>query len=785
MPLSFPHDHAVATSLPPGDLIGREHELTTLLGLLQRREDHLITVTGPGGVGKTRLVLEAADRSRKSSAFDQVAVIALAALSDPTLLLGTIATWLSVAEIPDRPTREMLIDTLTGQRWLLVLDNCEHLPTIGIVVADLLTDCPDLVVLATSRAPLDVYGEREFPLTPFVVPDVSQRLRPDELMRQPAVALFLRQAWLVDPTLELDDVNAVAIAEICRQLDGLPLAIELAAARVRVLPPLALLARLDQRLTVLTGGPRHRPPRQQTLSGAIAWSYDLLTESEQYLFRRLAIFSGGWTLPAAEAVAGETGADVLGGIETLTRHSLIYRRPHPAHLPSFAMLESLRAFGLDRLSAHDELLATRDRHAQYVIHLASDAERDLLLGNRQDHWLAALDWEIDNLRSSLTWLFEQDDIARGLRLAGALWSYWELRGHWVEGRSWLDRAMSMANVAVPDVRVRLLLGTGVFALRQGDYTLASDRLEESFTLARRLGDRQLTALSLFVLGNLARERPEPDYTLALSRFETALTMFRGLGQHYWVARIITNLGNVALAQGDAVRAAAYFEESLVLNRDLGSAWGVASALGNLAVSLVAQGEVLRAEGIVRESLTMSQVLGSRHMQSDALETLARIALEQGQLEQAVRLWGAAESVRDGLCKALPAPDRDVRVQSMNTARRHLGDASFETAWDAGYAAAHANSVEELFGERETSAVLSTSAVVTNAGTTAPTDSLSPREREILRLLVDGLSNQEIGAALFISPHTVAKHVANILAKLGVESRTAAATHALRQGLIDT
>jgi ATP/maltotriose-dependent transcriptional regulator MalT len=359
-----------------------------------------------------------------------------------------------------------------------------------------------------------------------------------------------------------------------------------------------------------------------------------------------------------------------------------------------------------------------------------------------------------------------------------------LRGHWVEGRGWLERALAIGEVVTPDIRVRLLLGSGVFSLRQGDYARATGLLEDSQALARRLGDRTLTALSLFVLGNVAGERPEPDYPLALARFETALAMFRSLGQHYWVARITNNLGNIALAQGEAVRATGYFEEALALNRNLGSTWGVASALGNLAGSLVAQGELARAEVAVRESLALSQILDSRHMQSAALETLAQIAAGQQQFEQAVRWWGTAEGLRHRLNMALPTPDRSTRMQSMDAARRRLGDAVFETCWATGYAAASTNTVDALLGGGEQVSRLAHSTGTSHALVATPSVNLSRREQEILRLLVEGHSNQEIGAALFISAHTAAKHVANILGKLGVESRTAAATYALRHGLVE-
>jgi predicted ATPase/DNA-binding CsgD family transcriptional regulator len=773
---------AMRHPVPRTRLIGREREVDELLRLLRAGDDRLITITGPGGVGKTSLALHVALRAGASAGNRPAVTIELAAMTDTALVLPGIGTALGILESPERSWPDLIAGGLDDRPQLLVLDNCEHLRGLATVGAQLLDRCPSLRVLATSRAPLGIYGEREFPLAPLPVPEASPALPLADLARQPSVALFLRQAQLVDPSLELDRANARAIVDICRRLDGLPLAIELAAARVRTLPPEALRARLDRRFSVLTGGPADRPLRQRTLVNTIAWSYDLLDIAEQHLVRELAVCAGSWTLPAAEAIA-TTGSNVLEGIETLARHSLVRRRPHPAHLPGFTMLESLRAFGLERLIEHEELAAARDRHARYFAGLVGASARDLLLGTDQDRLLATLDWDIDNLRASLEWLYAGADIPTGLRMVSELAPYWELRGHWVEGRGWLERALRLADTAALDVRARLLLGSGVFALRQGDYTTAERRLKASRQLAHDVGDELSIALSDFTLGVLAIEQPSPDLMAGLTSFAMAESTFRRLGHRYWVGRTINSLGNVALARGDGAQAAAYFTEVLALAREFGTSWGIAGALGNLAEALLLQGELDRAEARLHESLAIDQGSSAAHQHPEALDTLALIACRRGHWVHAAQLWGAAESLRTDLGATVAASSRAVRAASIDAVRHVLGNTAFDEAWAEGRETVRSGTTADLLAG--TSATNEATPPSTPAGHTGePAAALTRRERDVLRLLAEGRSNQEIGAELFISPHTAAKHVANILAKLELDSRTAAAAWALRSGLVE-
>jgi predicted ATPase/class 3 adenylate cyclase len=523
---SFPNNLPVQ----PTPLIGRAREVATARGLLQHPDTRMLTLTGPGGVGKTRLGLQiAADALREFP--DGTFVVDLAAVISADVVIPSIAKTLRVQEAVDRPIPDSLKDYLHDRRLLLVLDNFEHVLAAAVQVADLLSACPRVKALVTSRAALHLRGERQFPVPPLALPDRSRREPLDQLMRYEAIQLFVQRAQAAKPEFAGSDQNAHAIAEICHRLDGLPLALELAAARVNVFPPDALLERLDRRLSVLTSGPRDLPARQQTLRHAIAWSYDLLSPDEQMLFRRLGVFAGGCTPTAAGAVVGGGEPDpalaVIDGIASLVDKSLLRQEDRAGEL-CFRMLETIREYALECLSATGEAERLQQAHAAYYLAFAERAEPGLLGGWRQAEWLDRLTEDQDNLRAALAWFARHGPAEDGLRLAAALRRFWRARGNLTEGREHMAALLALP-AAEPRGRARAkaLHAAGLFASGQGDYVEARRSLEESLDIYRRLGDAHGIGWALVALGILARY--EGDHVAAKSRLEESLALVTQVG----------------------------------------------------------------------------------------------------------------------------------------------------------------------------------------------------------------------------------------------------------------
>ncbi len=622
----------------PTPFLGREAEVAEVAALLRDPAVQVLTLTGPGGTGKTRLGVQAA--AEALDAFPDGAVfVPLAPLEDPALVPSAVAQALGVREDGGRPLPEAIRDALAGRRLLLLLDNCEHLlePVSGLA-AGLLAGCPDLTVLATSRTPLRLRAEREWAVPPLALPD-----RPpppptaEQLSPYAAVRLFVERAQAVKPSFAVDNASAPAVAEICWRLDGLPLAIELAAARVRLFGPEALLARLEKRLSLLTGGPRDLPARQQTLRDAIAWSHDLLDADEQRLFRRLAVFAGGFSLEAADAVANPDGAlDTLTLVEHLAEDSLLRRLADVGDDPRFGMLETVREFAAERLAASGDDAPSRDAHARAFLALA-ESESPRLSGPEQAAALARLAAEHDNLRAALAWAEGAGETETGLRLAAALWKFWDIRGHYAEGRAWLDRFLDRAGSAgEPSApRAYALNGAGALAWAQDDRTAAVARYDEALAQFRALGDTRGAAIASTNLGLVVGDLG--DHGRAIALHNEALALFREVGAAGPVAVALNNLAQATWATGDLVRAEALLTEALALRRDLGDERGTAIALSNLGGVARERGDVDRAATLHADALALHRRLGDTDGVASSLANLGLVAHDRGDYARAVAL----------------------------------------------------------------------------------------------------------------------------------------------------
>jgi predicted ATPase/DNA-binding CsgD family transcriptional regulator len=804
--------------------VGREPEAAEVRRMLAGTR--LLTLTGAGGVGKTRLALHVA-RELLEDYPDGVWLVELSTLADPALVPQAVAAALGVNEQAGRPSTETLADALNHRTLLLVLDNCEHLVvTCAQLAESLLRACPTVQVLATSREPLGIAGETSWRVPSLALPSNDVADLSAELEDSPAIRLFVERACSAFPGFTLSANTAPAVREICQRLDGIPLAIELAAAQVTVLTPIEIAARLDDCFRLLTRGSRTAPLRQQTLRATVEWSYALLSEGERQLFDRLSTFVGGSTLETIEAVCAATAEEsttLLDALASLVNQSLLLAEPGPEGTMRYRLLEPLRQYGHERLALHPDADSIAARHAACFLDLAERAAPDLVgpHGPAYRTWLQRMEQEHDNLRAALQWLLTRDQLEQALRMGGALRYFWMFQGYVSEGRAWLAELIARSQETAPSTeRARVLSGAAMLAVVQGDYdaawawareaealwrtldnpferaivllnlgTAASARgqpsearafHEEGVRISRAAGDRTAEALNRHGLSEIAFA--EGDYPTARAHAEEALGLARAMG---WTSprnspQILGLLGEASLGEGDLPAARAFFEESLTRARQIGWAWGVALALVRIGHVAAEQGDLVYAREALTEALAMHRAQGNRVGLLAVLAGFAHLADRGREPSRALRLAGATTALAETLNTGLPPTELARLPRWVTASTRALGDRAPREVADG-----RALSLEEAIATAlATPPIKSQSPKSLGASLAAgsPPSGLTPREEEVVALVAQGLTNRRIADHLVISERTVETHVRHALDKLELTSRVGLATWALQHNL---
>jgi predicted ATPase/DNA-binding CsgD family transcriptional regulator len=744
----------------------------------------LVTIVGPGGVGKTRVAIEVARAVQTDFPYGAW-FVPLASIQDPRFVLDSIAGVLAVKPADAGETVAALEAFLGDRRVLLVLDNMEHLPEAAIAIDRLIVSCPGLTVLTTSRAPLRLSGERIYQLVPMSLPAAGMSTTLDALLASEAGRLFMERAQSVNHGNTFSDNDAEAIAAICTRLDGLPLAIELAASRSRTLTPANLLGRLDRSLRLLTAGPLDIPARQQTLRDTIAWSYDLLPVHQQALFRRLAICIGGFTLPAAGALSGQEprdlhacGDEVFDDVCSLLDNNLIVRISGPSDEPRFSMLETIREFGLEQLQKHDELGETSSRHAMFYQALAYWLRPRI---ESKDGLLTLNTFEVEhaNMRRALSWFLEQQDVEQAVRLTRDLWKFWWVHQHIVEGRRWMTRTLALAGDEESEGVIEILYGVGNAALAQGDIPDAVGCAQRAMAIAQEINDEMWRPTLYILLGNIARAQGET--TRAREYLEHGVSLSRlsdvpgSLGEHR-TAMLLNVLAWVLFEQNDIERALELAEEAHAIWERREDPWGIALGMSTIASLAAKTGDRGRAIADKQECLRILVELGDSKGSAVVLGDLAMLAAGSGQPAVAIRLFGAVESIRQQI-----GPDAWLNadsdwVSAEAGARARIGERFAELAWNEG---------RELSFDQAVQEALAITIPKPGHSNRRRMDqpALTRRELDVLRLVVTGATDQQIADSLFIASRTVSTHMTSILTKLNVENRTAAAALAARTGLV--
>ena len=839
-PLAFPTSIEERTALPnvvkPEPLwrvpptftsfFGREQDIAAIKTMLLRLEVRLLSLVGIGGIGKTRLALQIAAQIRSSFA-DGVCFAGLVSTSDPALIPSVIAESLGIQQVGNLSILEQVKLYLQDKQLLLILDNFEQLVSAATFVEELLAACPSLKIIVTSRTVLRLRVEFEYPVDPLTLPDLGRSPNDTGIGQSAAIALFVQRAQMVKPDFQLTQANVRTIAEICIQLDGLPLAIELAAARSRLLPPQALLSRLSRQFEVLTGGAVTLPLHQQTLHNTLQWSYDLLAANEQQLFRRLAVFGRGWTLEAAEALGNayheaQDDLPILDVLASLIDKSLVRHIDQEEAEPRFFIFMTVREYGLECLRESGEEEPIQRAHANYYLALVEEAEPHLK-DAQQLVWLRRLDRAQENLRTALSWLITHEEGESALRFCVALWLYWQTRGYWSEGRRWLKAALALPSAGErTSVRAKALSAAGELAGVQTDWQEAQQLLSESLAIFRELHDDGGSILPLSILGWVLLMQGDPT---AVPLMKDCIAKCRTLGKKWDLARVVLRLGYYQQLHGDLEQALTLTREGLALTQEFGDRTLVTHALNNLAYWLYLHGDLEQAKAFAHEGLTLARELGDRAVILSTLETIGSIALAKGELEQAIscftegyslarelgnellvawHLLGlarvaiaqyqliravymfAAAEVRYDLNKQMSPDQRDDYKRTIGSLHAQLGEQAFKAAWAEG----RKMTLEQILAASDE---LETPNGVTLVSSFQNIDqpplglddanNLTPRELEVLSLVAQGLTDVQVAKQLVISRRTVNAHLTSIYRKIKVSSRSAATRYAIDRKLI--
>jgi predicted ATPase/DNA-binding CsgD family transcriptional regulator len=815
---------------PHTQLFGRRQDCATVRDLILETPGRLVTLTGTGGCGKTQLALLVAT-SLIETFPDGVRLVDLASVQTAQLVPTAMISALGVREQPNETPLQTLVDWVGARRVLLVLDNCEHLLDACAQLATALLDgCPNLRLLTTSREPLRISGERVWRVPSLGVPEPGSTLLPDQVTRFPSVQMFVQRAQAIRSGFMVSARNAAVVGTICAHLEGLPLAIELAAAWVRVLDVEQILERLDDTFGLLVGGSRTAPTRQHTMRATMDWSYGLLTDAERVVFQRLAVFVGGWSLEAAENVcSGGTveRPEMLAYISRLVDASLI-QVDEREERPRYRLLEPVRQYALLYLRESGELEAARRQHATYFLSYALFWETDANYGGPgRRAALAALDREQDNLRATLRWCLDYGEAEQGIFLARALWTPWVLHGLNTEGRSWLAPLAALPGAAqdpalravaqsieatlamrqdeyvvaqallhaalphlrqapAPRVRITVPNDLGLMAMVQGDFSTAQALLEEALAASRAAGFRVDESISLRNLARVALW--QRDYPTARALCQEAEVLARAAGDEWCVCGALNGAAQVALRQGDLSTARPLLEECVAWERTItrvGDLWTLAFSLDDLAQVAIAEGNYAEARTSLRESLLLRREQGSRYGVLFSLEYIATLAAAEADSRSAIQLATAVASLRDAYGMRQSPMGQAMLDKWLVPLRQALGEDAYQSAWDAGRAMSFDQAVELALAATEPQPETQSPTDLPDQAPYAPKQrvtELSPREQQVASLLAEGLTNRQIAERMVVTERTVAAHIEHILDKLGFASRHQVATWAADNGL---